>query len=107
MVRILAALLGLMILAVKGYSYYQVYLKGVGDAHGDQILNQANLLLIRYFVGVLTSLLLVGLGSTLLMFAIGPAELREKAANFLSRAFSDSGLIAIVLLLLLFVTIFR
>lgn len=107
MIRILAALLALIVLGMKGLSYFQLYQKGVLNAQAGQWLIQGNLLLIQYLVGILTSLVLVGIALTLLTYAMGGVESREKAARLLSRLFSDSGLIALLLLLLLFVALFK
>lgn len=107
LMRFCALLTGAAILAVKGWAYVKRAEQGLAGSSAVSILIDSNLFLVKLIVALLTSLGLLSIGCILILYALGPAALRAKAARLLGRMTSDSGLIVVLLILLLFAVLFR
>lgn len=107
LIRLCSFLAGATILVVKGWGYAQQAGQGWSWNHAARILLESNLFLVRLIAALTTSLGLLAIGCILVMYAVGPASLRAKAARLLGRLSSDCGLIIVLLVLLLFAVLFR
>lgn len=107
MTRLLAAVLGLFIIVSKIVVYALIYQNGWDQPGTVEILERGTVRLLRFIAGTATSLVLVGLGTLLVMYAAGSDALREKAAKFLTPIFTSQGMTPILLLMLLFLTLVK